>query len=396
MVADGDRDAGAGGMTTRLADVPTPALILDRVRLVANTGRMTAHVAARGQRLRPHLKTAKSIDAARHALAGNFGGITVSTLTEAEYFAGHGIADILYAVGIVPDKLDRVAALLRRGVALTVITDDAAIAAAIAAHGTALGLRYPVMVEIDVGEARGGVHPASAALLDIGRALGGSGGAELVGVMAHAGQSYAARSTGAVAEIAVDEANSAVLAAHRLREIGLECPVVSVGSTPTVLHGPVVEGVTELRCGVYMFGDLFQAQIGSCRTEDLAVSVLATVIGHRRDPDRLIIDAGALALSKDRSTAGMPLDAGFGVVMQCAGRGLALLLRVDRVYQEHGVIEIANPALLASFPVGSRLRVLPNHVCMTAAMYDRYLVVDGGDEVHDTWHRCNGWGEGGV
>ncbi len=383
-------------MTMRLADVATPALVLDRARLAYNTARMTAHVAARGLRLRPHLKTAKSIDVAGHALADNFGGITVSTLTEAEYFAGHGITDILYAVGIVPDKLDRVAALLRRGITLTVITDDAAIAAAIAAHGAALGLRFPVMVEIDVCEARGGVHPASAALLDIGRALAGADGAELVGVMAHAGQSYAARSTQAVADIARGEAESAVLAARRLREIGLPCPVVSVGSTPTVLHGPMVEGATEARCGVYMFGDLFQAQIGSCRIDDLAVSVLATVIGHRRDPDRLIIDAGALALSKDRSTAGMPLDAGFGVVMQCAGRVPALLLRVDRVYQEHGVIEIANPTLLNAFPIGSRLRVLPNHVCMTAAMYDRYLVVDGNDEVRDTWHRCNGWGEGGV
>jgi D-serine deaminase-like pyridoxal phosphate-dependent protein len=388
--------AGPGVVTMRLAEVPTPALLLDRDRLARNAARMTAHVAARGLRLRPHLKTAKSIDAARYALAGNFGGITVSTLTEAEYFAGHGIGDILYAVGIVPDKLDRVAALLRRGVNLTVITDDAAVAAAVGARGAALGVRVPVMVEIDVGEARGGVHPASAALLEIGHALTASEGADLVGVMAHAGQSYAARSTEAVAAVALDEADSAVLAARRLRGIGLACPVVSVGSTPTVLHGPVAPGVTELRCGVYMFGDLFQAQIGSCALDDLAVSVLATVIGHRRDPDRLIIDAGALALSKDRSTAGMPLDAGFGLVVDAAGRPLAAPLRVDRVYQEHGVIELADPRVMASLPIGSRVRVLPNHVCMTAAMYDRYLVVDGDGAVRDTWHRCNGWGDGGV
>jgi D-serine deaminase-like pyridoxal phosphate-dependent protein len=379
-------------MTMRLADAPTPSLVLDRVRLERNTARMTAHVAARGLRLRPHLKTAKSIDAAKFALAGNFGGITVSTLTEAEYFAGHGITDILYAVGIVPDRLDRVAALLRRGITLTVITDDAGTATSLGAQAAALGLRVPVMIEVDVGEGRGGVHPDSDAVLEIGRALAASDGAALVGVMAHAGHSYAARSTDGIAAVTADEGRSAVLAATRLRAIGLPCPIVSVGSTPTALHGPVIEGVTEIRCGVYMFGDLFQAQIHSCTVEDLAVSVLATVIGHRRDPDRLIIDAGALALSKDRSTAGMPFDAAFGMVVDASGSPLAPILRVDRVYQEHGIIEIADPSLHDTFPIGSRVRVLPNHVCLTAAMYDRYLVVDGDDAVRETWHRCNGWG----
>ena len=379
-------------MTMHLRDVPTPALVLDRDVLARNTARMTSHVGARGLRLRPHMKTAKSIDVARYALAGNFGGITVSTLTEAEYFAGHGITDVLYAVSIVPDKLDRVAALLRRGITVTVIVDSPVVAAAVAAYGAARGDVFPVMIEIDVGEARGGVHPESTALLDVGAALRGADGARLRGVMAHAGQSYAARSIAGVAAIGADEARGALLAARRLREAGLQCPEVSVGSTPTALHGPVFEGVTEVRCGVYMFGDLFQAQIASCMVEDLAVSVMATVIGHRRDPDRIVIDAGALALSKDRSTAGMPMDAGFGLVLDERGEPPRALLRVDRVYQEHGVVEIPDPDLLAAFPIGTRVRVLPNHVCMTAAMYDRYHVVGGGDVVLDTWGRCNGWG----
>ena len=379
----------------RLPDIATPALVLDRGRLDRNTARMTAHVAARGLRLRPHLKTAKSIDVAHLALRGNFGGITVSTLTEAEYFAGHGITDMLYAVGIVPDKLDRVAALLRHGVGVTVITDDPGVAAAIAARGEAIGVCFPVMIEVDVGEARGGVHPESEALLAVGRALTGSPGARLAGVMAHAGHSYAARSLEGVAAVGAEEARWSVRAAERLRAASLACPEVSVGSTPTALHAPPVAGVTEIRCGVYMFGDLFQAQIGSCAVEDLAVSVLATVIGHRRDPDRLIIDAGSLALSKDRSTAGMPLDAGFGLVLTGSGAAPATL-RVERVYQEHGVIDLPDPALFAAFPVGARVRVLPNHVCLTAAMYDRYVVVDGDDAVIDTWGRCNGWGPAPV
>ena len=379
-------------MTLHLHDAPTPSLVLDRAKLARNTAAMTAHVTGRGLRLRPHMKTAKSIDVARLALAGNFGGITVSTLTEAEYFAAHGITDLLYAVGIVPSKLDRVAALLRRGVACTIITDDPGVAAAIAARGRALGVTFETMIEIDVGEARGGVHPESDDLLAVGRALGAGGGARLAGVMGHAGNSYADRSIAAVAATAEAEGQFAVRAAERLRAAGMDCPVVSVGSTPTVLHGPVVPGVTELRCGVYMFGDLFQAAIGSCAVDDLAVSVLASVIGHRRGPDRVVIDAGALALSKDRSTAATEQDAGFGLVLMEDGSAPPVPLRVERTYQEHGVIEIADPALFARFAVGSKVRVLPNHVCLTAAMYDSYLVVDGGSQMIDTWGRCNGWG----
>lgn len=379
-------------MSLYLREAPTPSLVLDRGILARNTAAMTAHVAARGVKLRPHMKTAKSIDAAHLALAGNFGGITVSTLTEAEYFAAHGITDMLYAVGIAPDKLDRAAALIRRGVHLTLITDDAPTATAIAARGEALGIVFQVMIEIDVGEARGGVHPDSPDVLEIGRALHSAAGAKLAGVMAHAGHSYAARSLEAVAATARAEADMAVRAAQRLRDAGMDCPEVSVGSTPTVLHGPTVPGVTELRAGVYMFGDLFQSAIGSCTDDDIAVSVLATVIGHRSGPDRLLIDAGALALSKDRSTAGLPNDPGFGLIRLESGEAPPARLHVARAYQEHGVILVEDKALMAQFPVGTKLRVLPIHSCLTAAMYNEYLVVDGSDAIVDTWHRCNGWG----
>lgn len=381
----------------RLDRLPTPALVLDAGRLAANCARMTAAVAGRGARLRPHLKTAKSIDVARQALKDNFGGITVSTLNEAEYFAGHGVSDILYAVGITPDKLDRVAALQRLGVRVTLVCDDPTVAADMADRGAALGTVFPVMVEIDPGEARGGVDAESDALVAIGRALDEGDGTELAGVMAHAGHSYAARDLAAVAAVAEEERRQAVRAAERLRAAGLPCPEVSVGSTPTALHAASAAGLTEIRAGVYMFGDLFQAQIGSCAIDDLAVGVLATVIGHRPDKKTLLIDAGALALSKDRSTAGMPLDAGFGLITPVAGGAPIAGLTVDRVFQEHGVIRSADgPPPYDRLPIGSRVRVLPNHVCMTAAMYDRYHVVDAaGDDplaVGDVWDRTNGWG----
>lgn len=375
----------------RLADLPTPALVLDRARLRRNIQAMSERYKALGVRLRPHLKTSKSVDVARMATAGHFGGITVSTLKEAEHFAAHGFRDILYAVCVVPTKLRQAAALIKSGVVLTLITDDLGAAQAIAAGGKDLGVVFDVLVEVDCGEKRSGVAVESDALIEIARTLHAGPGARLGGIMVHAGHSYACRTLDAVAEIAEIERSTGVRAGERLRAAGLPCGTISIGSTPTALHGKRYDGITEVRCGVYMFGDLFQAEIGSCGPGDIAVSVLSSVIGQRRSENRVLIDAGFLALSKDRSTANTPHDVGFGRVADIGG-GLGLGdVTVVGVHQEHGMVEGRTPLPFDRLPVGARVRVLPNHACITSAAYDRYHVVDGSDEVIAVWPRCNGW-----
>jgi D-serine deaminase-like pyridoxal phosphate-dependent protein len=371
----------------RLQDLPTPALVLDRRVLEANTRAMTERMRRLSIRLRPHLKTAKSADVARLALKNNFGGITVSTLREAEYFLQHGIADITYAVGMVAGRLDAAAALNARGADLKIITDSVDAARAIAAHGAA----HKVLIELDTGDRRGGVAPDGPALLEIAGILNEAAAVTLVGVLTHAGQSYECRDAEAIAAVAEEERAGAVLAAERLRAEGLPCPVVSVGSTPTAIFARDLSGVTEMRPGVYMFCDLFQAGIGVCRREDIAVSVLASVIGHRRGDNVILIDAGALALSKDRSTAELPEDCGYGLVCN-ADTGEPLSgLRVQAVNQEHGFVTADQPVPFDALSIGAKVRVLPNHACMTAAAYDCYQVVDDGTEVIATWPRCNGW-----
>lgn len=364
----------------KLDDLPTPCLVLDRGILVRNIGAMARALARHGVPLRPHMKTAKSIEVARLATAGQPGGITVSTLAEAEYFAGHGIADILYAVGITPQKLDQVAKLNNVGASIMVLTDDMDMAAAIAA--------YPqpprTLIEIDTGEGRGGVAPDDHVLLEIAARLG----PHLAGVMTHAGHSYAGRSLADMARIAEAERAGVVRAAERLRDAGHPAPIVSMGSSPTALHAEHLDGVTEVRAGVYMFGDLFQAEIGTHEVDAIALTVLTSVIGRR--PGRLLVDAGGLALSKDRSTADMPVDYGFGRVLDTAGTPRYGNAIVRRAYQEHGVVE-ADPSHPIDLPIGGRLRIAPNHTCMTAAAHDRYFVVEGGDEVVAIWPRVNGW-----
>ena len=384
----------------KLSDLDTPALILDRRRLEANLARMSERARALGVDLRPHMKTAKSAEVGRLATAGHSGGITVSTLKEAEYFAEHGFTDVVYAVGVSLDKLARVARLQAQGTRVTLLTDNLGVARGIGARAAELGARFEVLIEIDTGDGRAGVAPDSAALVEIGRALHGAEDVDLRGVLTHAGQSYACRKVAEVQEVAEAERAGAVRGAERLRAAGLPSPVVSVGSTPTAVHARGLDGVTEMRPGVYVFNDVFQAQIESCAMSDIAVTVLATVTGHQRARGEVVIDAGGLALSKDRSTAAAPHDVGYGLVVDLACGDSLPELQVARVSQEHGVVAAMGAARgttgggdlpFDALPPGARVRVLPNHACFTAAAYEFYYVVDGGDEIVAEWPRVNGW-----
>ena len=364
----------------KLADLPTPCLVLDRAILARNLRVMATALARHNVPLRPHMKTAKSVDVARMALQGQPGGITVSTLAEAEYFAAHGITDILYAVGITPQKLDQVAKLNASGARIIVLTDDPETASAVASHPSP----PRALIEVDCGEQRGGVQPDDAMLLELAQRLGSC----LVGVMTHAGHSYAGRGVREMAQIAEAERAGITRAADRLRTAGHTVSIVSAGSSPTARHAENLAGITEMRAGVYMFGDLFQAEIETHGIDSIAVTVLASVIGRR--PGRLLVDAGGLALSKDRSTEAAPHDYGFGLALDIRGNRTLGNAIVRHAYQEHGVIEL-DPAHPIDLPVGGRLRIAPNHTCMTAAAHDRYYVVDGEDEIVAVWSRVNGW-----
>ena len=367
-------------MTAELAGLDTPCLLLDRGILARNIAGMAAVAARLGVRLRPHMKTAKSIDVARMAGAA---GITVSTVAEAAYFAAHGVRDMIYAAGITPRKLERVVALNAAGADIAVITDDPEAAAAIAAHP-----RPPrTLVEVDSGEHRGGMAPSDDRLTAVAAALGPC----LAGVLTHAGHSYAGRSVPEMAAIAEAERQSITAAADRLRAAGHRVDIVSMGSSPTVRHAEHLEGVSEVRAGVYMFGDLFQAGIGTHGIGDIAMSVLASVIGIRAAEHRFIVDAGGIALSKDRSTQAGPVDYGFGLVLDKDGAPSFGAAMVISAYQEHGVVACDPELSMPALRVGDLVRILPNHTCMTAAAHPHYHVVDGGPAVHAVWDRVNFW-----
>jgi D-serine deaminase-like pyridoxal phosphate-dependent protein len=380
---------------TTLADLHTPVLILDRQRLQANIARMQARATQLGVSLRPHLKTAKSAMVAELAV-GKTGAITVSTLAEAEYFAKAGFRDILYAVPMAPQKLDQVGALIKSGIDLKIITDHPAVAQAAAEAGQRLGITFRVMIKIDCGLGRAGIAPDSDILLPLAQKLSGAltqPGVELAGVLTHAGHSYGAKDTAEIERIAEEERAAVVKAAERLRAAGFACPIVSVGSTPTALFAKDLTGVTEMRPGNFVFFDLFQAGLGTCAMRDIAVSVLATVVSHHPGRNHVLIDAGGLALSKDTGANRNAPGTGYGRVCRPDGALPLDGMNIHDVHQEHGLLggPEAPPVDFAAYPPGSRLRVLPNHSCMTGAMYDRYYVTDGGTEIVAEWDRVNGW-----
>lgn len=368
----------------------TPYLALDLTRMDHNVARLARRMRDLGVTLRPHVKTAKSVDAVRRMFGGGTGPITASTLREAEVFADAGFTDMIYAVGIAPQKLARVVALRGRGVDVAVILDSVEQAEAVARASRESGDRIPALVELDCDGHRSGLRGDDPRIIDIARTLE-DGGAELRGVVLHAGESYQCFTPDALEAAAERERATAAGAAEMLRAAGFACPVVSVGSTPTAHFARDLTGVTEVRAGVYMFQDLVMAGLGVCTLDDIATAVVATVIGHQKGKGWIITDAGWMAMSRDRGTASQPVDQGYGIVTSMDDVPYDDLI-MSATSQEHGILTVrrGSDAPLPDLPVGTQVKIYPNHACATAAQFDEYVVMDGG-EMRGTWARFRGW-----
>ncbi|WP_371321618.1 DSD1 family PLP-dependent enzyme [Pseudomonas viridiflava] len=369
----------------------TPVALIDVSRMQHNIQRMQQRMNNLGVRLRPHVKTSKSLPVIEAQLAAGACGVTVSTLKEAEYCFANGIDDVFYAVAMAPGKLHQAFALRRKGCRLSILTDSVVAAQHIVAFGQEHDERFEVWIEIDCDGHRSGLAADDETLVAVVRLLI-EGGMQLRGVMTHAGSSYDLDTPEALKAMAEQERSLCVSAAGRIRNAGLPCPEVSIGSTPTALSAQSLEGVTEVRAGVYVFFDLVMHNIGVCAADELALSVLTTVIGHQQDKGWIIVDAGWMAMSRDRGTQRQRQDFGYGQVCTESGDWIEGA-RVTGANQEHGIITLAAEDcgdITERFPIGSRLRILPNHACATGAQFPDYHALDAEGSVH-TWSRLHGW-----
>ena len=167
---------------------------------------------------------------------------------------------------------------------------------------------------------------------------------------------------------------------------------MSIGSTPTALSAQSFDGVTEVRAGVYVFFDLVMHNIGVCAMDEIALSVLTTVIGHQEEKGWAIVDAGWMAMSRDRGTQKQKQDFGYGQVCGIDGTPIAGYV-LSGANQEHGILsrrDGADGEIAARFPIGTQLRILPNHACATGAQYPEYQALDG-DGGLARWSRLHGW-----
>ena len=369
----------------------TPCLLIDEARMKENIRRLKDRLARLRIPLRPHLKTSKNVEIAHLLMSAPGGPITVSTLKEAEVFSANGVTDILYAVGIAPAKLDRALALRRRGTDISIVLDTCEQASFVVQALRREDENISVLIEIDADGHRAGIEPLDPLLVKVARTLH-DGGAELRGIMTHAGGSYDRPGEEALVSAAEQERAAGVLAAEALKSANLPCPVVSVGSTPTAHFAKSLDGVTEVRAGVFVFFDLVMAGLGVCTIDDIALSVLATVIGHQRKKGWILVDAGWTAMSRDRGTARQHVDQGYGVVCDQGGRPYPDLI-MTRANQEHGILSIreGSSAVCPDLPIGSLVRILPNHACATASQFGRYYLLDRHDTITGIWDRFSGW-----
>ncbi|NDL65856.1 DSD1 family PLP-dependent enzyme [Acerihabitans arboris] len=375
-----------------LQQLETPCALLDLPRVQRNIQRMQQHMNRLGVKFRPHAKTSKCIEVVLAQLAAGAQGITVSTMKEAEVFFSAGIKDILYAVCISAAKLPRALALRRQGCDLKILVDNERSALQVCEFGRAHQERFEVWIEVDTDGHRAGIDPAGEELLTVATMLQ-EGGSKVGGVLTHAGSSYELHSPEKLAALAEQERAGCVLAGRRLNQAGIRCDNVSVGSTPTAFAAAHLEGVSEVRAGVYVFFDLVMHNVGVCEMDDIALSVLTTVIGHQREKGWVMVDAGWMAMSRDRGTANQQRDFGYGQPCTLDGMPIAGFTMIG-VNQEHGIIapdiSMQSIDITQKFPFGTQLRILPNHACATGAQHAVLYACDAeGDAT--PWERFQGW-----
>ncbi len=345
----------------------TPALVVDLDVVEANNRRLVDYLGARDVRLRPHVKTHKSVALARMQLQAGASGITVGTLGEAEVFMAAGVDDIFlaYPLWAVGPKAGRLRALHERA-PMSVGVDSVAAAERLAAAVAGIPTPLRVLVEIDSGGRRTGVADAETAVrvADASRRLG----LEVVGVFSHAGHAYAGPETRVAA--AADEARSLGAAADALRTAGFTPEVVSAGSTPTMRDAATGQ-VNEMRAGTYVLGDHQQVVLGAIGLADVALHVAGTVVSTAVD-GQVVVDAGAKTLTKDRA----PFLAGYGLI-----RGYPDAV-IERLSDYHGAIRI--PADTPAPHLGEVVAIVPNHVCPVVDLFDSFVAVRGANVV-GTW-----------
>jgi D-serine deaminase-like pyridoxal phosphate-dependent protein len=361
----------------KITDLRTPCVLVDRARMERNLQRMQAAAASAGKRLRPHAKTHKSIDLARHQIAGGAVGICCAKLGEAEVFAAAGIADIRLPYPLNPVNAERVIELLD-ATRLSFIVDHPDVARGWSDAMSREGREVDVLVKVDVGFHRCGIDPGPKDAADLVARIAALPGLKFRGLLSHAGHGYGAGSEREVQAIASREVEILGDLKRRVHALGTEVEEISVGATPTVRYSVELGGITELRPGNYIYFDRTQVSLGAASWDDCALTVLARVVS-RPAADRVILDSGSKTLTNDLARGFTP-SPGYGVVLERIDgvQSPDAALVVERLSEEHANVRVA-PGSAQRLEPGDLVRIIPNHSCVVSNLVDGVLLVDGAD-----------------
>ena len=364
-----------------LADLPTPQVLIDRRRLIANIDRAQQLATSAGVALRPHAKTHKSPVVAKWQIEKGAVGICCAKIGEAEVFVEAGIDNIRLPYPVNPFNAARLIALMDRAT-LSIIVDHLDVARGWSDAMLRAGRALDVLVKVDVGFHRCGIDPAGDALGFL-QAIAAMPGLRLRGLLSHAGHAYHAASEDELRSMAAREAETLTALRDGATKAGIAdiamCEV-SVGATPTLRFSAGLPGITELRPGNYVYFDRTQVALGAATLDDCALTVLATVVS-KPAADRIILDCGSKTLTNDQAR-GIAKATGYGAVLAGDGaspRRVDETLTIERLSEEHATVRVTGGTPLQP---GDRVRVLPNHSCVVSNMVDVVRLVEG-DKVID-------------
>ncbi|TMJ96277.1 MAG: hypothetical protein E6G67_05315 [Actinobacteria bacterium] len=360
-----------------LADVDTPALLVDLDRMERNIERWQAAVSGAGPRFRVHVKTHKIPEIARLQLAAGAKGIACAKVSEAEVFSAGGCDDIVVAYPVVgPEKWRRLTRLAGGGVAVGVGCESEAAARGMSEVVGESDAEVGTHIEIDTGFHRCGLEPSRydeiAALCRLVAALPGL---RLDGITTYRGVFFAGASEMTKEDAGHEEGRILVELADKLRADGIEIREVTAGSTPTGLAVAEVPGITEVRAGTYVFNDLMQVGYGAAGWDDLALTALCTVVSHP-SRNRATVDGGSKTFSGDGGVVGGHGGAGARALAQAVDADVA----IERLTEEHGMACVGT----TDVEVGQKLRFYPTHACTAVNLSDQLIGVRR-DRVEKVW-----------
>jgi len=366
-------------------DVLTPAAVVDLERAKRNIKRMAEFASENGVSLRPHVKTHKCSEIARLQKEHGCSGITVATLGEARAFAEAGFDDMTLAKPFVLGK-EKEGIKLARKMSLNLLVDHPQTVERLQRAAREEQVTLRVLLKVDCGYHRCGVDPSRPESIRVAEKIGKADNLEFQGILTHGGHSYCAKSPAEIKKITEREQKVMIRFVHDLRKarVNLQSRTVSIGSTPTMTQSrEIKDGITEIRPGNYVFFDYTQAVLGSCDINEIALSVMSTIIGVYEG--RVVVDAGATALSKDQGPVHLDPECGYGKVIESYEKSeLDDKASIQSLSQEHGKIHLQEGSALQSLEPGSKIRIIPNHSCLVANLFNHYLVSEKG-EITQKW-----------